>query len=442
MRPNENPGPGSSAGPLARELSGIGVWMLVINGIVGAGIFGLPGEAARLAGGFSPWLYLGCAALMLPVMLSFAELSSRHEESGGPVRYTSEVYGPLAGFLAGWALYLGRMTAFAANAVVLVAAIGYFWPAADAPAARLALLFAVCALLTVIKLVGTRRAMGSLGVLTVLKFVPLVGLVAWGLAQVPQQMAAGLRIAPPPGADLGAAVLLVFYAYVGFESGLVPAGEARDARRDMPRALLWSIAVAATLYASLQLVCLAVRPDLGTLQRPLVEVAAAVLGPPGAMLMMAGMVASIGGNLSGSLFSAPRITHALARDGWLPRPFAHVSARYGTPAVSILVFGAAAFALAAAGSFVWLAGLSVLARTLIYLACVSTLPVLRRRERAAPRVDALRLPGGPAIPLLAMAVCVALLTQVRLRDWLATAAMLGVGALLFAAAARARRIQG
>ena len=87
MRPNENPGAGSSAGPLARDLSGIGVWMLVINGIVGAGIFGLPGEAARLAGGFSPWVYLGCAALMLPVMLSFAELSSRHEESGGPVTF-------------------------------------------------------------------------------------------------------------------------------------------------------------------------------------------------------------------------------------------------------------------------------------------------------------------------------------------------------------------
>ena len=442
MRPNVSPGGGPPTGPLARDLSGIGVWMLVINGIVGAGIFGLPGEAARLAGGFSPWVYLGCAALMLPVMLSFAELSSRHEESGGPVRYAGAVYGPLAGFLAGWALYLGRMTAFAANAVVLVGAIGYFWPAADAPATRLALLFAVCALLTVITLVGTRRAMGSLGVLTVLKFVPLVALVAWGLARMPQEMAAGLRVAPPPGADLGAAILLVFYAYVGFESGLVPAGEARNARRDMPRALLWSIAVAATLYASLQLVCLAVRPDLGALSRPLVEVAAAVLGPAGAMLMMAGMVASIGGNLSGSLFSAPRITYALARDGWLPRPFASVSARYGTPAVSILVFGATAFALAAAGSFVWLAGLSVLARTLIYLACVSTLPVLRRRERGTPHGEALRLPGGPAIPLLAMTVCVALLTQVRLRDWLATAAMLGVGALLFAAAARARRIQG
>jgi amino acid transporter len=442
MSPKGAPGRRPSAEPLARDLSGIGVWMLVINGIVGAGIFGLPGEAARLAGGFSPWVFLGCALLMLPVMLSFAELSSRHDETGGPVRYTAEVYGPLAGFLTGWALYLGRMTAFAANAVVLVGAIGYFWPAADAPSMRLALLFAVCALLTGITLVGTRRAIGSLGILTVLKFVPLVGLVAWGLAQVPQQMAAGLRVAPPPGADLGAAVLLVFYAYVGFESGLVPAGEARNARRDMPRALLWSIALAAVLYASLQLVCLAVQPELGSLQRPLVEVAAVVLGPAGAMLMTAGMVASIGGNLSGSLFSAPRITYALARDGWLPRPFARVSARYGTPAVSIVVFGAAAFALAAAGSFVWLAGLSVLARTLIYLACVSTLPLLHRRERDAPRGDAWRLPGGPVIPVVAMIVCVGLLGRVHGRDWVATAAMLGVGVLLYAIAAPSRRGPG
>jgi amino acid transporter len=307
---------------------------------------------------------------------------------------------------------------------------------------RLALLFVVCALLTGITVVGTRRAMGSLGVLTVLKFVPLVGLVAWGLAQMPQQMAAGLRVAPPPGADLGAAVLLVFYAYVGFESGLVPAGEARNARRDMPKALLWSIALAAVLYASLQLVCLAVEPGLGRLERPLVEVAAAVLGPAGAMLMMAGMVASIGGNLSGSMFSAPRITYALARDGWLPAPFARVSVRYATPGFSIAVFGAAAFALAAAGSFVWLAGLSVLARTLIYLACVSTLPVLHRRERDQSSSDSLRLPGGSAIPVLAMVVCIGLLAHVHGRDWLATAAMLGVGVLLFLAAAPARRRRG
>lgn len=187
----------AAAPSLPRLLSGLGLWMLVINGIVGAGIFGLAGEAARLAGGLSPWLFLACAALMLPVMLSFAELSSHYDASGGPVRYTSAVYGPVAGFLTGWALYIGRLTAFAANAVVLVGAVGYFWPDADAPGVRLALLFGVCAALTGVTVAGTRNAMGSLAVLTLLKFLPLVGLVAWGLVRLPGEMLSGLVPARP-----------------------------------------------------------------------------------------------------------------------------------------------------------------------------------------------------------------------------------------------------
>jgi len=210
--------------PLARQLSALGVWLLVINGIIGAGTFGLPADAARLA-----------------------------------------------------------------------------------------LLFTVCACLTAITVVGTRNAMSSLGVLTLLKFVPLVALVGYGLLRMPDAMR---------------------------ESGL--AGEARDPRRDMPRALFWAIGVVAILYFGLQTVGLAVLPDLASTRRPLVEVSGELFGPVGALVMMTGMAASVGGNLAGALFSTPRITYALALDGSLPEWFATVSARFGTPSVSILVFGAAA----------------------------------------------------------------------------------------------------
>ena len=146
--------------PLARQLSALAVWLLVINGIIGAGIFGLPAEAARLVGGFSPWVFAICAALMLPVMLSFAELASHFDGTGGPVRYAGSVFGPAAGFPAGWAFYIARLTAFSANAVLLVSAIGYFWPGADDTGGRLALLFTVCAGLTTVTLIGTRNASG------------------------------------------------------------------------------------------------------------------------------------------------------------------------------------------------------------------------------------------------------------------------------------------
>lgn len=416
--------------PLARQLSALGVWLLVINGIIGAGIFGLPADAARLAGTFSPWVFVTCAALMLPVMLSFAELASHFDGTGGPVRYAGSVFGRYAGFQAGWAFYIARLTAFSANAVLLVSAIGYFWPGADDPGARLALLFAVCACLTAITVVGTRNAMSSLGVLTLLKFLPLVALVVYGLFRLPDAMRQGVLAAPPADMNLGAVVLLVFYAFVGFESGLVPAGEARDPRRDMPRALFWAIGVVAILYFGLQTVSLAVLPDLASTTRPLVEVSGKLFGPVGALVMMTGMAASVGGNLAGALFSTPRITYALALDGNLPAWFATVSARFGTPAVSILVFGAAAFLLAAGGSFVWLAGLSVLTRVLIYVGCIAALPALRRRAANDPA--AMRLPGGLFIPGLAVFICLALLTQVKPMDYLATAVMLGLGSVLYA----------
>ena len=267
------------------------------------------------------------------------------------------MFGTYAGFMAGWAFYVARLTSSAANAVLLVSAIGYFWPGADDPDTRLGLLFVLCAGLTTNTVIGTRNAMGSLGVLTVLKFVPLLALVAYGLTQIPEAVLQSVRIAPPAGTDIGAVVVLVFYAFVGFESGLVPAGEAKDPRRDMPRALFWAIGIVAVLYFALQSVSLAVMPDLASTRRPLVEVSARLFGATGALVMMAGMVASVGGNLAGALFSTPRITYALAREAALPAWFAHVSSRFGTPAVSIVIFGSAVFLLGAGGSFVWLAGL-------------------------------------------------------------------------------------
>ena len=420
--------------PLARQLSGTAVWLLVINGIIGAGIFGLPGEAARLAGDFSPWVFLLCAALVLPVMLSFAELASHFDGTGGPVRYAGSAFGPFAGFQAGWAYYVARLTAFSANAVLLVGAIGYFWPAAEEPGVRLALLFVVVSGLALVTVAGTRNAMGTLAALTVLKFVPLVALVAFGLTRMPQQVLAHVSLVPPPEASIGAALLLVFYAFVGFESGLVPAGEARDPRRDMPRALLWALGVVSVLYFALQAISVAALPGLALSARPLVEVGDRLLGPAGALMVLAGMTASIGGNLAGALFSTPRVTYALGLEGSLPAWFARVSPRFGTPAVSIMVFAAAAFLLGAGGSFAWLAGLSVLTRVLIYIGCIAALPVLRRRDAGTPGV--FRLPGGLLLPALAIFVCLGLLTQVRAADVVATALLLGVGSLLYLFARR------
>ena len=144
--------------------------------MVGAGIFGLPSGAAKLAGGFSPWLYVLCALLILPVLLCFAALASRFRSSGGPALYATEAFGPFVGFQAGWLFYVARAIAFSANSVLLVDSIGYFWPPAAQGGTRLTLLALVCGGLTALNVFGTLQAMRSLALLTVLKFAVLAGL--------------------------------------------------------------------------------------------------------------------------------------------------------------------------------------------------------------------------------------------------------------------------
>ena len=417
--------------PLVRQLSAIGLWLLVINGMIGAGIFGVPAEAARLAGTFSPWVFVICAVLVLPIMLCFAELASYFSVTGGPVLYAGTAFGPIAGFQAGWAFYVARLTAFAANLNLLVNSVAYLWAGAAEPFIRAVFLLVICALMALVNIMGAQDAMRSLGVLTTLKFLPLIALVALGLLQLDPASLLPTAGSIPASADLGAAVLLAIYAYVGFESGLVPAGEARHPTRDIPRALLWALAVSTALYVLIQAVSITVLPSLGATSRPLVEVAAVLIGPVGALLMMAGVIASVAGNLVGSMFSTPRITYRLALDGLLPRWFGAVHPTYRTPNWSILFFAGTCYLLAVTGSFVWLVGLSVLTRILLYLGCIGAMPPLRQRFGDVPA--SLRLPGGYALPVLSVMVCLGLLTQVGRDAWLVTASFLAVGSGLFLA---------
>ena len=159
--------------PLKRQLSAFALWLLAINGIIGAGIFGIPASAQALAGDFSPWLFVLCALLIAPIILCFAELSSAFGNTGGPVLYARSAFGPFVGFQAGWAFYVARLTAFAANLNLLVVSIGYFWPAANEPLVRSGLLGALTAAMVWVNTVGARAAMASLGTLTLLKLLPL-----------------------------------------------------------------------------------------------------------------------------------------------------------------------------------------------------------------------------------------------------------------------------
>ncbi len=415
--------------PLPRRLTGFSLWLLMVNGVVGAGIFGLPGEVARLAGHAGVWIFPICALLILPIVLVFVYLGSRFVGTGGPMLYTGTAFGSFAGFQTGWAFYVARLTAFAANINLLVTTLAWFWPGLQEPLPKFGLLLACITSLALINSIGAQRAMSWLGVITLLKFLPMLAVVGVGLFVMQSSLPSVEVASPPTPVDMGAAILLVIYAFVGFESGLVPAGEATHPQRDIPRALLAAVLSAAMLYIAIQVVCTALLPELIHEKQPVVAAGVVLFGATGAVVMTLGIAASVGGNLLGAMFSTPRITYRLALEGQLPALLGHVSPTLGTPVISIVFFAVLSLLLAATGTFVLLASLSVVVRLLIYVGCIAAVP--SSRIRSIDQSNSLMLPGGLLIPGMALLVCIFLLWQVATAAWLMAVVLLGAGSLLF-----------
>lgn len=416
--------------PLRRALTLWGLWLLVLNGLIGAGIFGVPGAVAALTRGYSPLLFVLCAILILPIILSHAELASYFRGTGGPIRYATDAFGSFAGFQSGWLFYLGRVASYAANLNLIIDSIAYFVPGANGGFLRYGLLALIAGGFTWVNVVGTSQAVRALGTITVAKFVPLLLIALGGIGYFNPFPAAG-EVAPS-SAELGEAALLVIYAYVGFEGALVPAGESKDPPRDMPRALFGGLAVATALYVLIQGVSLSVVPELAASESPLIDVGAALFGPLGTLVLTAGVAISVGGNLLAAHLSSPRITYALARDGLLPSVLGAVHPRYATPHVSVIAYGALGFGLAAFGSFVLLAKIGVLVRLLLYILDTVAIPSLRGRY--GKEATAFVLPGGFLIPAASVVVSFWLLLQVKWVSWATTGVALVVGIVLYVVA--------
>ncbi|MBD3616053.1 MAG: amino acid permease [Gracilimonas sp.] len=413
---------------LPRKLGLWGLWLLVVNGFIGAGIFGLPSGAAELAGEYSVWIYVICALLMLPVILSFAELGSYFRGTGGPIKYGTAAFGPFIGFQAGWLFYVARIISFAANSVLLTDSIAYFFePAAEGTGRLISLAFIIGGL-TLINVLGSVESIRSLALFTVLKFSVLIFLVFGGLVMLGSEVMPSFETPVPPVGDLGAAALLLIYAFVGFEGAVVPAGEAKKPERDMPLALLLGLGSVVVLYMMIQLVSQSAVPDLASSSSPLLDASAALFGNTGAIILMIGVVASVTGNLVSTIFSTPRLTYALSIEGSLPQWFGKVHPKFLTPANSVLFFGVFAFIGAALGSFTVLAAMTVLSRLFLFIITCAAVPVLRPKFRGQSRFI---LKGGYLIPALGILACIWLMFQVTFNSIWLTALFIAIGTGLY-----------
>jgi APA family basic amino acid/polyamine antiporter len=406
----------SSPKPGHELVRAIGRWSLValvVNSIIGSGVFGLPSVVAALIGNYSPYAVLAAGAGMCIIIGCFAEVASRFQEAGGPYLYARVAFGRLMGIQTAWMLWLGQVAAPAANANLFVIYLGEFFPRAKDPMPRALILTALVGLLAFINIRGVRAGAQVSNLFTAAKLVPLFAVIVLGLFVLHNQhwAIATAPLASPDTSEWLKAMLLLVFAYGGFETALAPMSEARNPRRDAPFALFTALVLCTVIYALIQWVVIGVLPNAAHSQRPLADVARIAVGPVGAALVAVGALISFYGYLSAKILAMPRVPFALAERGDFPKVFATVHRRFHTPYVSILVFAAMVWALALIGDFKWNVTLSAVARLLYYGAGCAALPILRRRQPEGASAM-FHLPAGNFFAALGVILCVILVTRV------------------------------
>jgi amino acid transporter len=417
---------------LTRAIGVLGLAAAIFNTTVGGGIFRLPGSVTDLMGASAPWVYVICALAIGLVVLCFAEAGSRVSMTGGPYAYVELVFGPYPGFMAGVLLWLLGTTALASVSSAYAGFIGTLVPALGAPVPRAIVLGVTFAFLAGVNVRGVQQGARLITLISVAKLLPLLVLVAVGAVAVsPAHLVA--ESAPAAGTFARTATLL-FFAFMGIESALVPSGEVKNPSRTVPRAIAIAMIGVTVLYLSIQLVAqgvLGVEALAAAKAAPLAAVAERLMGAPGRLLLLVGAAISTFGYMSGMTLAMPRALFAFARDGFLPRPMAAIHPAFHTPWLAIVLQSAVCCVLAVANEFEALAVLANLSALLLYAMCAAAAWELRRRGVQNEGTTPFNLPLGPTVHILTCLVIAWMLTSITAAEWRAVALVLAIATALF-----------
>ena len=398
----------------------IGRWSLAaltINCIIGSGVFGLPSVIAAALGNASPFAWLFAAVATGLVVACFAEVASRFDQSGGVYLYTRTAFGRSFGIAIAWIGWLTRLTAAAANANLFVIYLGEFWPGARSALPRVIVLTLLLGLLTAVNYLGVTKGAAQSNLFTVAKLVTLLAFIVAALFFVAfKHLPLVISLPSGPSKLWLHPVLLLMFAYGGYETALMVGGEAKNPRRDYPFALAIALIVCALIYAMTQWVIVSLLPGSLMTNRPMATAAQLMIGVWGARLVSIGVLVSCYGYLSANILGFPRILFAQAEHGDLPQWLAAVHEKFRTPHIAIVIFGLCLCLFSLIGSFQWNVTISAMARLIYYASVCAALPVLRRKKNMPE--PQFHLPMGNLFALLAIAVSLLLFPKLDSRGLL------------------------
>lgn len=409
----------------------IGKWdlvLLMINSLVGSGIFGLPSKIFSQAGVFSLLVIVFCAAVMLVLILNFAEVASRFTKTGGPYLYTLTAFGRFPAFLMGWLILITRLATYAALVNIFVTYLGVFHPGFESLEVRIVVIFVLTLFFTIINHVGVKSSTILNNSLTIAKLIPLFLFIGVGLFFIEPGNFDFTRSSPELF-GFSNSILLMVFAFSGFEAIIVNTGEIKTPRKNIPAALLITITFVTIFYVLLQLVCIGTFPGLADSERPIADAALQFAGPAGALIISVGALFSVGGTINTVMLIGSRLPYALSTKSQLPGFLGFVHRKFKTPTWSLWLFAGTAFLVSISGTFVYAVSISVISKVMILgIVCAA---LIRLRKMDTGKTAFFKLRYGNFMAVLGMLICIALLMSSKASEFRDTLITLFAGVIIF-----------
>lgn len=408
----------------------IGKWALVllfINGVIGAGIFGLPSKVFKAAGVYSIAALFVCALAVFVIILCFAEVSSRFDKTGGPYLYALSSFGKLPAFLTGWLLLLTRFITYAALINLLVTYLSVFSSWFALPSSRIISILFITLLLAFINHIGIKNSTRVNNFLTIAKLLPLLLFIIVGFLHIEP---ANFELKQMPGfSSFSSTVLLLVFAFGGFESVLVNSGEVKNPGKNIPFALLSSALLIAVIYMLIQIVSIGTLPSLASSDKPLAEAAGIFMGKTGATLIALGALFSVTGTLNAIMLVGSRLPFAFSEEKQFPKVFSFVHPKFKTPTWSLVLFTVVTILISISNSFIYAATISAITRVMIYaIVCIA---LIRLRNRNPEQKGFFKIPYGKFFAVAGVLIACWLLTSSKLNELRDVSIAVGIGLVIY-----------
>jgi len=400
------------------ELTLFDVTNLVVGSIIGADIYVASAFGAGLLGPFSLVVWVVAGIIAIVIALCFAQCAALLPKVGGPYAYAHAAWGAFAGFIVGWSLWLAEWMSLAVFPVAFTQYLMFFLPSLDQISQIIIkVLFVVFLIAT--NVVGVKAAGRTNDVLTIVKLAPLILFVVIGLLYVASNVsmvsAHFSPFSPFGSGNFGSALVLIFWAYAGFEISTIPAEEIRDPSRTIPRAILLGISIVTIFYLTTNIVLFGVRQWdlLAGDNAPLATATNAVLSSAPTLALIGGTIVgggaliSVAGSDESGMIGTSRLGYALAADGLFPRVFAKIHPKFKTPFLGIIIQAATALVAAIIGNLTTLIATSVFFMAIAYVATSASIFSLHGKSSAGH----FHLRGGFLIPSLGVIFSLYLITQ-------------------------------